>query len=454
MRGRFTRRQFVGATVVASALLPADLRAAPTVFPTGTTIYDPAKAWSGFTVLSTLDTPAVRVIDMNGRVVKRWDGLNLSAGGPARVLPGGVLIAPTGAFPGHQEATGLAATGFDGRALWRFDRAEEIMLDGQRQWSARQHHDWQPHDFPAGYFSPSFMPSASDARNLLLTHTSHADPAVAGVLLEDDRLIEVDAAGKLTWQWRAADHIDELGFDEPARKAIARLGTRDGYDWLHLNSARYLGPNRWHEAGDARFHPDNVMVSSRSASLVAIIARDGTVVWRLGPDSSASPVGQIVGQHDAHLIPPGLPGAGNLLLFDNGGASGLGDPSPISPQGNAIYQRATSRVLEIDPVSLELVWSYTAPTFFSTNISGAQRLANGNTLVTEGAPGRVFEVTAGKAIVWEYMNPPGEGGRRTNAVYRAYRLPYGWIPQLPTPREVAITPPTPGTLRVPGTPEG
>src|SRR5690349_321022 len=132
MRGSFTRRQFVGATVVASALLPADLRAAPTVFPTGTTIYDPAKAWSGFTVLSTLDTPAVLVIDMNGRVVKRWDGLNLSAGGPARVLPGGVLVAPTGAFPGHQEATALVASGFDGRELWRFDRAEEIMLDGQR----------------------------------------------------------------------------------------------------------------------------------------------------------------------------------------------------------------------------------------------------------------------------------------------------------------------------------
>lgn len=454
MRGNFTRRQFVGATVVASALLPEALRAAPTVFPTGTTIYDPARAWSGFTALSTLDTPAVLVIDMNGRTVKRWDGFDLSAGGPARILPDGVLVAPTGAFPGHQEATALVAAGFDGRELWRFDRAEEIMLDAQRQWSARQHHDWQPHDFPAGYFSPSFMPSASDGRKLLLTHTSHADPAVASVLLEDDRLLELDAAGKATWEWRAADHIGELGFDPPARAAVARLGTRDGYDWLHLNSARYLGPNRWHQGGDARFHPDNVMISSRSASLVAIVARDGSVVWRLGPDSSTSRFGQIIGQHDAHLIPPGLPGAGNLLLFDNGGASGLGDPSPISPLGNAIYQRATSRVLEIEPVSLALAWSYTAPNFFSTNISSAQRLANGNTLITEGAPGRVFEVTADKAVVWEFMNPSGEGGRRSNAVYRAYRLPYGWIPQLPTPREAAVTPPAPGTFHVPGTLEG
>jgi hypothetical protein len=457
MRARFTRRGFVGAALIASAW-PAALRAAPTVFPTGTTIYDPVKAWNGFTVLSTLDTPAVLVIDMNGRTVKRWDGLNVSAGGPARILPGGVLMAPSGAFLRHQESTALVARDFAGRELWRFDRAEEIELDGQRQWSARQHHDWQPADFPAGYYSPDFSPAAPGGRTLLLAHTSHSDPAVADVLLEDDRLLEIDGAGRVTWDWRAADHIGELGFGTAARAAIARFGARDGYDWLHLNSARYLGPNQWHEAGDARFHPDNVIVSSRQTSLVAIVARDGSIAWRLGPDFSASPalaaIGQVIGQHDAHLIPPGLPGAGNLLLFDNGGASGMGDPSPISPQGNSIYQRATSRVLEIDPVSLALVWSYTAPNFFSTNISGAQRLANGNTLITEGAPGRVFEVNAAKEIVWEFMNPPGEGGRRTNAVYRAYRLPYGWIPQLPEPRQVAIVPPAAGTFHVPGTPEG
>jgi len=452
----FTRRSFVGAAALAGAL-PSALRAAPTVFPTGTTIYDPAKAWSGYTVLSTLDTPAVLVIDMNGRTVKRWDGFNLSAGGPARVLPGGVLVGPQGAFPRHQESTALVAVDFAGNELWRFDAAEEIEIDGVRQGSARQHHDWQSADWPAGYYSPDFSPGAVGGRTLLLTHTSHSSPAVAGVLLEDDRLVEVDAEGRVTWEWRAADHIDELGFAPAARAAIARLGTRDGYDWLHLNSARYLGPNRWHDAGETRFHPDNVIVSSRSASLVAIVARDGSVAWRIGPDFSETPeqraLGQVIGQHDAHLIPPGLPGAGNLLLFDNGGASGLGDSSPISPLGNAIYQRATSRVLEIDPVSLALVWSYAAPNFFSTNISGAQRLANGNTLITEGAPGRVFEVTPEREIAWEFMNPPGEGGRRSNAVYRAYRLAYGWIPQLPAPREVAIVAPVPGTFHVPGTPE-
>jgi hypothetical protein len=74
-------------------------------------------------------------------------------------------------------------------------------------------------------------------------------------------------------------------------------------------------------------------------------------------------------------------------------------------------------------------------------------------LITEGAPGRVFEVTAGKEIVWEYMNPPGEGARGSNAVYRAYRIPYDWLPQVARPKEVAIAPPAPGTFHVPGTPD-
>ena len=49
------------------------------------------QAWNGYTVLSPLQTQAVLVIDMNGNVVKRWDGFNNSAGGPARIFPDGVV---------------------------------------------------------------------------------------------------------------------------------------------------------------------------------------------------------------------------------------------------------------------------------------------------------------------------------------------------------------------------
>jgi len=103
---------------------------------------------------------------------------------------------------------------------------------------------------------------------------------------------------------------------------------------------------------------------------------------------------------------------------------------------------------------MTLVWSYTAPNFYSFNISGAQRLPNGNTLITEGTQGRVFEVTPDKAIVWEYVAPPGEGPRAQNALYRAYRIPYAWLPQVAKPAEVAVKRPDAASFHVPGAPGG
>jgi len=431
---------------------------AQSVYPTGTTIYEPARAWNGYTVLSPLQTQAVLVIDMNGNVVKRWEGLNNSAGGPARVLPGGILISASGARPPNQESLELVQQDFDGKVIWQFSHNEQIKTrEGSTIWSARQHHDWQRESLPAGYYSPESAPVVEGTSTLILTHTNRMQPKVADVMLEDDRLVEVSWKGDLLWEWVASDHIDELGFAPDARKAIKAAQSfnkaRGSFDWLHINSAHYVGPNRWFDQGDMRFAPNNVIISSREASLLAIVGRDGKIVWRLGPDFSESKelraIRQIIGQHHAHIIPKGLPGAGNLLVFDNGGSSGYGFASPIAPDGVGAFARSTSRVVEINPVTLELVWSYTNPRFFSTNISSAQRLPNGNTLITAGAGGRMFEVTTQGAIVWEYMYPLFSGANASNAVYRAYRIPYGWIPQITRPTERAVAPPALGDFRVP-----
>jgi outer membrane protein assembly factor BamB len=427
---------------------------APSVYPTGTTIYDPARAWNGYTVLSPLGTQAAIVIDMNGNVVKRWEGYNNSAGGPARVLPGGAIVAAAGARPPHQESLELVQRDFDGNVVWRFDRNEQVETrEGTTIWALRQHHDWQRADFPGGYYSPGIEPATTGSNTLVLTHTNRIDADVADVMLDDDRIIELTWDGKIVWEWVASEHIDELGFDAAARAVIKAApglnAARGGFDWLHLNSATYLGPNQWFDGGDARFEPSNIIVSSRQASSIAIIGRDGSIVWRLGPDFSESEelraIRQIIGQHQAHLIPKGLPGEGNLLVFDNGGASGYGFTNPIALDGTGAFVRPSSRVLEINPVTLALVWSYQAPgQFFASNISGAQRLPNGNTLITEGTTGRIFEVTNDATIVWEHVNAlftRGPGPRPTNSVYRAYRLPYEWIPQLERREETAVTPP-------------
>jgi len=450
------RSQIVAAFL--SLAVGAVVMTAQSVYPTRTTIYDPAHTWSGYTVLSPLNTQAVVVIDMNGHVVKQWDGFVNSAGGPARVFPNGVVMAANGTNAPRQESLELVERDFNGRILWRFDHNEQIQnRDGASIWAARQHHDWQREDFPAGYYSPGIPPGADGIKTLILTHTNHTRQNVASAALEDDRLIEVAWNGDIVWEWIASDHIDEFGLSPAARKAIESApGTnaaRGSFDWLHVNSATYVGPNHWFDEGDSRFAPNNVIISSRQASFIAIVGRNGKIVWRLGPDFSESKelraIRQIIGQHHAHIIPKGLPGAGNLLVFDNGGASGYGFPNPNAPDGSNSFARANSRVLEINPVTLELVWSYNGPRFYSSNISSAQRLPNGNTLVTEGASGRLLEVTKDSKIVWEYIYPAFSGANSSNAVYRGYRIPYDWLPQIKRPDERAVVPPSLADYKVP-----
>ena len=355
MRRWSAKRGLWGTLVCAATVvsLPSmGLSGAPSVYPTGTTIFHPDKAWNGYTVFITPDSDGVIVIDMNGRVVKQWTGLSGAAGGPARILPGGSVIAGAGSGAPHQESPALVQLDWNGKELWRFDRAEQIQgANGTITWSARQHHDWQRPGFAAGYYAPGTLPPLSNVPTLVLTHTNLVTAHVSDRRLEDDRLIEVSWDGKILWEWRASDHVDELGFSAEARavirQAIGFNRTRDSYDWLHVNAASYVGPNRWYDAGDARFAPDNVLISSREASIIAIVGRDGKIAWRMGPDYRESDalrkLGQIIGQHNPHIVPKGLSGAGNLLVFDNGGSSGYGFANPAAPDGRDSLRRQLAR---------------------------------------------------------------------------------------------------------------
>jgi len=445
----------VAGMIVAAGLMSGALAGTPSVYPTGTTIYHPDKTWNGFTVFITPENEGVIVIDMNGREVKKWPGLTGVAGGPARVLPGGFVIAGSGNGAPHQEATALVQLDFAGKEVWRFDRAEQVKRpDSQADWSARQHHDWQRPSVAAGYFAPGVQPAVSNGPTLVVSHTNVVNPQISDRRLEDDRLLEIAWDGKVLWEWKTSDHVDELGFDAGARAVIRQApgfnSARDSFDWLHINAASYVGPNHWFDEGDQRFAPENVVISSRAANIIAIVNRAGKIVWRMGPDYRESEalrkLGQIIGQHNPHIIPKGLAGAGNPLVFENGRAAGYGFPNPASPDGVDSARRGNSRVLELNPVTFEKKWEYSVAgqesyRFFSHYVSGAQRLPNGNTMITEGADGRIFEVTTSGEIVWEYVSPYFTENGNTNRVYRAYRLPYDWIPQIPRPTERAVIPP-------------
>jgi len=452
-----------------------------TIYPTGTTIYNPDKCWNGYTVFALAMHGAtdnwVRLIDMNGNIINYWKNMYAF---PPKVLPGGHLMGSTGVRNpkyGFQDMLDLIQVDWDGNIVWKFNEYELIRDPGQKPaWMARQHHDYQREGNPVGYYVPGMLPLTDRGNTLVLCHKNLKNPDISEHNLLDDAIVEVTWEGEIVWEWTCSDHFSEMGFSEEARNALARNPGIKGMggeamagamgDWMHINSMSLLGPNKWYDNGDERFHPDNIIWDGRQANIIAITdKRTGKIVWQLGPDYNnqlTGNLGQIVGQHHAHLIPQGLPGEGNILVFDNGGWAGYGNPNPGAPSGFNNALRDYSRILEFDPVTLKIVWQYTpreagfmipvnAYMLYSGFISSAQRLPNGNTLITEGAGGRIFEVTRQHEIVWEYVCPyKGDDGM--SPVYRAYRVPYDWIPQAAKPEEKAIKRIDNSKYRVPGSP--
>jgi hypothetical protein len=409
--------------------------AGPSIYPTGTTRHDPAKAYNSYVLFTGGDNIA-HLIDLNGNSVHEWQDAggfstlidpSLNAGKIGNVFVTIATIEGSGTdlVPG-QVTTRISKTigelDWQGRTVWSFG---EKAPDGL----ARQHHDWG---------------RLSDGNTVVLSNLLHSVKGFKQARLLDDVIYEVNPAGAIVWTWIASEHLKEFGFT-PAQLQL--VYGADTADYLHVNNLKVVGPNRWFEAGDKRFDPDNLLFDSRNANFIAIIdRRTGKMVWTLGPNYPANKVNQLSrkvprpvdrtsGQHDAHIIPEGLPGAGNLLVFDNEGEGGY-PPVELSVTGG-------SRVLEIDPVRKEIVWQYTGEdsggpgwSFQSAHIGGARRLPNGNTFIDEGQKGRLFQVTPVGEIVWEYVNPylrrghDALSGKATanNQLYRAQPVPYAWVP--------------------------
>ena len=146
----------------------------------------------------------------------------------------------------------------------------------------------------------------------------------------------------------------------------------------------------------------SLLLSVRNLDLVVIIDAEGKeVLWSWGP-------GEIIRQHHATLLPNR-----NILLFDNRDGENW------------------SRVLEIDPVTKQVVWEYRgteAEPFYSYSRGSSQKLANGNVLIAESNRGRAFEVTPAGEIVWEYRNPEVSLSKmKRGTFYRMTRIPPGFL---------------------------
>jgi hypothetical protein len=445
---------FVFAILLTGAVL---LWSYPSVFPHGTTIYYPEKAYSGYTLFS-VDNFGSFLIDMRGNVVHHWKNIG-TVDHPVKMLPGGHIMGATGnpgRIIGDEDSNDLAIADWEDNIVWSYPKAG-------------MHHDFERTGNPVGYYAPGLEPNVNGGETLILSNKIVQKKRVSDKPLLDDIIYIVDEQGKIIWQWLASSHIDEMGFSIEARNTMyrypnyvmSRTPGKVGGDWIHVNTASWLGPNKWYDQGDERFHPENIIYDGRQTNTTGIIDHEtGKIVWHLGPDFESTEelrdIGCTVGLHHAHMIPKGLPGEGNILIFDNGGYAGFGPPNPTSPFGMNNARRDYSRVIELDPVKMKIVWEYNAnqagsrdlSKFYSDYVSSAQRLPNGNTLITEGAFGRLFEVTPEYETVWEYISPYYQEKENFNMVYRAYRVPYNYIPQLEAPVEEAVIPPDNTKLRL------
>lgn len=389
----------------------------PSVYPTGVTIYKPEKCWNGYNLVSTINKGAL-LFDMNGNEIRRWGKFH---GFPNKLLPGGYLIGYSGDRDpkfGMQDGVDLVQIDYDENIVWKFNKFEYIEDEGNEpQWMARAHHDYQREGNPVGYYVPGMEPKVMGGNTLILAHTNLYNHKISDKRLHDDVFYEVDWEGNILWQWKVSDHFGELGFDEQAKNVLARdpnLRNADGGvgDWLHVNCMSYLGSNKWYDQGDERFKPDNIIWDSRETNIMAIIDKEsGKIVWKLGPnwdEERTKHIGYIIGLHHTHMIPKGLPGEGNILVFDNGGWAGYGAPNPSSKIGQKNALRDYSRVLEINPVTLEIVWEWISP---------------------------------------YYVESPKSG--RNNMICRGYRYPYEWVPQEEKSKEIPIEPIDVTTFRMP-----
>jgi len=446
--------------------------AMPTIYPTGTTVYNPEKAFNGYTIFIARETGPT-LVNMNGNVVHMWKGLQ---GFPAKLLPGGYVMGHLGVRNpkfSYMDQTDLVQVDWDGEVVWKFDKFEYIEDPGMNEgmWMARQHHDYQREGSSTGYYAPGQRPLTNKGNTLILGHKNITNPGISDKELVDDVIYEVTWEGDIVWEWFCSEHFDEMDFSEDAKNAMSRnpnmvVGKGEVGDWMHINTMSTLGHNQWYDDGDERFHPDNIIIDGRQTNILAIIdKKTEKLVWKVGPDYDITPelrsLGCMIGPHHTHMIPVGLPGAGNILVYDNGGFAGYGASNPGAPTGHNNARRDYSRVIEFNPMTLEIVWQYTYEEagflpkmaqsgFYSGLISSAQRLENGNTLITEGAFGRLFEVTAKHEIVWEYVSPYYGMDGKSNHVYRAYRVPYDWVPQLEKQEEMEIKPVNKSQFRVPG----
>jgi uncharacterized repeat protein (TIGR01451 family) len=445
-----------------------------------------ADASPGYTLFTPMSSTMTYLINPDGQVVRTWRSAYLPSAWVYLLDNGHVLRGAsdrgTAPFSGGGQGGRFQEFDFDGNLVWDF-RYNETRLP---------HHDVAI--LPNGNVLAIAWESktAADARRV-----GRRPAAVSPGGIWPDMLIEFapqrpDSA-TIVWEWHIWDHLIQNldptleNYSEPsAHPERIDINADDGgpafsRDVFHTNAVVYNA------------ELDQILVSVPTFNEVWVIdhststfeaaghtggryGKGGDLLYRWGNPRTygrGTAADQLLGfQHDARWIPPGRPGAGHMTVFSNRSPAPTGAATKVFefvPPVDAAGNYAGGDSAAFGPSAP--LWTYSNPSVQTTNLSGAERLENGNTLISSGPQGRVLEVTPAGNIVWEYWSPyagPTGGSGNVFSLFRATKIrpdhpglagrdlrpmdpqppisPYASVGSLPGGGQCVEPPPPPPTL--------
>jgi hypothetical protein len=384
---------------------------------------DSKDAYKGFTLIAPYMGYKVTLVDYEGVVVHTWRSDRMTMGTAVLLADGTLLRGRSGT---NGQPKGVHLLDWDGSVLWDYTPPTEY------DW----HHDVAP--LPNGDILINVAVTYTDAQMIALGR----DPAITQGSMLVDPVLEIRPngtnGGDIVWMWDPLDHL--IQDYSPAKPnygvvkdhpELVDLNYPQGShpDWLHSNAVSYNAVL------------DQVMVTNLHFSEIWVIdhnttteeaaghsggarGKGGDLLYRWGNpqayDAGDASDQIIYGGHGGNWIGPGLPGEGNIIVFNNGintyGTRPEGKYSTVEelvPPINATGGYDLAQGSAYGPS--DSLWRYTASppgSFFASAMGGAERLPDGNTLVCGGSTGYNFETDPANNVVWEY---------RSNGLFRASR---------------------------------
>ena len=386
---------------------------------TGGLLLNEPGAALGYTLFPARHSKEIYLIDPLGRKTHTWSiegSLPGELAGHSKLLDNGNLIIVS--VPPDGE---IAIREIDprGNVVWRSESTYGL------------HHDFLK--MPNG--NVLILGSAAKTREQAIA--AGANPEFGYELFRHDILVEVRPAGasggEVVWRWSAWDHmVQDFDPSKPNYGAIAEHPELIDLNFLSQTGSWRSKPNLLHTNGiDYNPELDQIVMTPRHYSELWIIDHSTTTEEARGHSGGNSGMGgdllyrwgnpRAYGQGDAddqrlfwphnpYWIPPGIPGAGNIHVFNNGNEfsgyiRGYSSIDEIVPPADGYgYRRAEGLAYSPD----EPAWTYVAETpadFYAPYGSGAHRLRNGNTLIADTPAGTIFQVTPDGKTVWKYAVP-------------------------------------------------